>query len=73
MGEFLLIQGSLMQVLNHICGLIDETLRDLVVFSICRASLVCLHPQVLICCGLFHSGSNFVCVLDSGRLCLGVT
>ncbi|KAG2681254.1 hypothetical protein I3760_11G135700 [Carya illinoinensis] len=26
-------------VLNHICGLIDETLRDLVVFSICRASL----------------------------------
>lgn len=26
-------------VLNHICGLIDETLRDLVVFSICRALL----------------------------------
>ncbi|KAK9277789.1 hypothetical protein L1049_007336 [Liquidambar formosana] len=26
-------------VLDHICGLIDETLRDLVVLSICRASL----------------------------------
>ncbi|CAK7335470.1 unnamed protein product [Dovyalis caffra] len=26
-------------VLNHICGLIDDTLRDLVVLSICRASL----------------------------------
>ncbi|XP_061955444.1 protein unc-13 homolog isoform X4 [Populus nigra] len=26
-------------VLDHICGLIDDTLRDLVVLSICRASL----------------------------------
>ncbi|KAL4602731.1 hypothetical protein ACB092_10G075300 [Castanea dentata] len=26
-------------VLDHICGLIDDTLRDLVAFSICRASL----------------------------------
>lgn len=26
-------------VLDHICGLIDDTIRDLVVFSICRASL----------------------------------
>ncbi|KAK9984439.1 hypothetical protein SO802_033964 [Lithocarpus litseifolius] len=28
-------------VLDHICGLIDDTLRDLVAFSICRASLEC--------------------------------
>ncbi|XP_050267137.1 protein unc-13 homolog isoform X2 [Quercus robur] len=28
-------------VLDHICGLIGDTLRDLVAFSICRASLEC--------------------------------
>ncbi|XP_059444572.1 protein unc-13 homolog [Corylus avellana] len=27
------------KVLDHICGLIDDTLRDLVVFSVCRALL----------------------------------
>lgn len=42
-----------MQVLDHICGLIDDTIRDLVVFSVCRASMVRFLPQNLFCCSPF--------------------
>lgn len=46
------VEISCPQVLEHICAVLDDSLRDLVVLSICRASLVLNHSHIVYILGL---------------------
>lgn len=63
-----------MQVLDNVCGLIDDSVRDLVVLSVYQASLVCpcVFAFFFDLLGPLFDGINFVYFDDSGRLCLGI-